>query len=514
MTKSLVRNLILVFGDQLTEGLASLRTADPARDVVLMGEVRREATHSNHHKKSIIFFFAAMRAFAEKLRACGWRVDYSRLDGDEPCETFTDLVASAVTRHAPQKVVAVEPAEWPVREEFRRLAEALNLSVDLLPDDRFICSDEEFAAWAAGKKSLRMEFFYREMRKKTGLLMDGDAPAGGRWNFDAENRKTPLKGERFAGPTRFEPDRNTQEVIDFVEREFGGHFGDARPFWFATTREGALRALDHFIETGLAGFGDYQDAMLKGERFLNHAVLSMYLNAGLLSPLEVCVRAEAAWRKGAAPINSVEGFIRQIIGWREFIRGTYRREGPDYVRRNHLGAHAPLPWFYWSGETKMTCMRAVVQQTREEAYAHHIQRLMVGGNFALIAGVDPHEIHEWYLSVYADALEWVEAPNTIGMSQFADGGLVASKPYAASGAYINRMSDYCKGCRYSPKKKTEDDACPFNALYWDFLDRNRAMLGANPRLMRSYQSLDRMADAQREAFRNRAAFLKNNLENL
>jgi deoxyribodipyrimidine photolyase-related protein len=342
-----------------------------------------------------------------------------------------------------------------------------------------------------------MEFFYREMRRETGLLMAGDDPAGGQWNFDHDNRKSAARDLLMPQPLRFAPDAITQDVLELVASHFPNNFGVLAPFWFACTRKDAEAAFTHFVKTALPQFGDYQDAMLAGEKFLYHAVVSLYLNCGLLDPLALCRAAEAEYRAGRAPLNAVEGFIRQIIGWREYVRGIYWREGPDYVHRNALGAVRPLPWFYWSAETDMACIRSCVEQTRDEAYAHHIQRLMVTGNFALLAGVDPHALHIWYLAVYADAYEWVEAPNTIGMSQFADGGLLASKPYVSSGAYIDRMSDYCGGCRYKVKLKAGEDACPFNYLYWDFIARHRALVEKNPRMAQMVRNYDRFADERK-----------------
>ncbi len=510
----MTRALVVILGDQLSTGLASLKGADPARDVVVMGEPVADITHANHHKKSIVLILSAMRRFADDLRAAGWTVDYQRLEDKGAPATFSDMVAAAVKRRKPSKIMLVEPGDWTVLEEAKSWSDRLRLPVDILEDDRFIASHAEFDAWAMGKKALRMEFFYRDMRRKTGLLMEEGEPAGGQWNFDHDNRKPAKGGAQFSGPLRFKPDETTRAVIDLVNDRFTEHFGRAEPFWFATTAAEAEKALAHFIRTGLAGFGDTQDAMLADERFLNHAVLSIYMNIGLLDPIDVCRRAEDAWRRGKAPLNAVEGFIRQIIGWREFIRGVYWREGPDYVRRNALGASRKLPWYYWSGDTKMACVRAVVTQTQEEAYAHHIQRLMVTGTFALIAGVDPYEVHRWYQAVYADAFDWVEVPNVIGMSQFADGGLLASKPYAASGAYINRMSDYCGGCRYKVAKKTEDDACPFNALYWDFIARHEKRFEGNPRMATIYASWRKTAPAQKAALRKKAAALLENLETL
>jgi deoxyribodipyrimidine photolyase-related protein len=379
------------------------------------------------------------------------------------------------------------------------------MGVDILPDTRFICSIDEFAAWAKDRKQLRMEYFYREIRRKTGLLMDGEEPAGGVWNLDHDNRK-PAKSDLFLPqPAQFQQDAITREVAALVRDRFADHFGDADPFWFAVTRADAQAAFDHFIETALAKFGDHQDAMLIGERFLYHSVISIYLNCGLLDPLGVCRGIEAAYRAGHAPLNAAEGFIRQIIGWREYVRGIYWLKMPAYAASNALGHTRALPGFYWTGETDMACIRAAVTQTREEAYAHHIQRLMVTGNFALLAGVSPQQLHEWYLVVYADAYEWVELPNTIGMSQFADGGLLASKPYIASGAYINRMSDYCKGCAYDVKQRTGPRACPFNALYWNFISRHPDLIARNPRTAQMLRTYQKFPDDEKRRIADSAA---------
>ncbi|MEM7508361.1 MAG: cryptochrome/photolyase family protein [Pseudomonadota bacterium] len=497
-------DLLLILGDQLSPNLATLKTAEKSRDIVLMVEVMEEATYIRHHKKKIAFLFSAMRHFAERLREAGWQVDYVTLDAADNTGSFTGEVSRAGERHEAGGVRLTHPGEWRVLQVIQGWQERLGIPVEILPDDRFLSSPGEFAEWAKGRKQLRMEYFYREMRRKTGLLMDGDQPEGGKWNYDAQNRK-PAKQDLFMPrPPRSEPDPTTREVLDLVADRFGDHFGDLTPFWFAVTVEQAEEARDCFLADALPGFGDYQDAMLRGEKFLYHSVLSQYLNAGLLDPLELCQRAEAEYRAGRAPLNAVEGFIRQILGWREYVRGIYWLEGADYVHRNHLEATRDLPEFYWTAETDMACMAAAITQTREEAYAHHIQRLMVTGTFALLAGVDPHQVHEWYLAVYADAYEWVEAPNVIGMSQFADGGILASKPYAASGNYIDKMSDYCADCAYDVKTKTGEGACPFNPLYWDFLARNERKLRGNPRLNQIYATWDRMGDEKKGAYRDSA----------
>ena len=505
-------NLILVLGDQLSRNLASLKDARKTKDVIVMGELADEARYVKHHKKKIAFVFSAMRHFASALKKDGYKVDYQHYDDPKPASSFRNLVKEAIKTHRPERLILTEPGEHRLMKEMRRWGEALDVDVEIREDDRFICSHADFNAWAEGRKTLRMEYFYREMRKKTGLLMDGAKPAGGQWNFDKENRK-PADDDLFMPKVkRFKPDAMTKETLALTAERFPDHFGDLEPFWFAVTRKDALKALDHFIDNALASFGDYQDAMLRDHKFLYHSTLSLYLNAGLLEPLEICARAEAAYEAGDAPINAVEGFIRQIIGWREYVRGVYWRAGPGYTEQNYFGADSPLPDFYWTGETDMACIRAAVTQTKEEAYAHHIQRLMVTGTFAMLASVDPHAVHEWYLAVYADAYEWVEAPNVIGMSQFADGGALASKPYAASGAYINRMSDYCKSCAYKVAKKTEENACPFNSLYWDFLARHEAKLKGNPRMAQMYRTWARMKPETQKAYRTRAHAVLNRLK--
>ncbi|MFW5655346.1 MAG: cryptochrome/photolyase family protein [Roseicyclus sp.] len=480
-------------GDQLSDDIRALREADRAADTVVMAEVGDEASYVPHHPKKIAFLFAAMRKFAARLEEQGWSVRYAKLDDPDNAGSIPGELLRAAEATGATEVLATEPGE------FRLIAalEEAPLPVHLFPDDRFLCSHAEFEAWAEGRKELRMEWFYREMRRKTGLLMEGDKPAGGKWNYDHDNRK-PAPGEiAYAGPMQFTPDETVEEVLALVERRFGNNFGTLRPFAFATDRGQARRALSHFVTHALPRFGDYQDAMLDENRFLYHAVISMYLNAGLLGWREICEAAEAAWKDGHAPLNAVEGFIRQIIGWREYMRGIYFREGPDYTERNVLGHDRALPDFYWTAETDMRCVARAVEQTRDEAYAHHIQRLMVTGNFALLAGIDPHEVHEWYLAVYADAYEWVEAPNVIGMSQFADGGIVGSKPYVSGGNYIRKMSDYCNRCAYDVGEKAGDRSCPFNYLFWAFLHRHRDRFGRNPRMAQMYRTWARMSDDRR-----------------
>lgn len=488
----MVGRLILVLGDQLSDDLSALREGDRDADTVVMAEVQAETDYVPHHPRKIAFLFAAMRKHAAHLRESGWTVRYTTLDDPENTHSIPGELLRAAKATGAAEAIGTEPGEF-------RLISALEESpvpVHLFPDDRFLCSHGEFETWAEGRKELRMEWFYREMRRKTGLMMDGDKPAGGTWNYDHDNRKKAPKGIAPIGPLRHAPDQITQDVIDLVRARFGNRYGSLDDFWFATDRAGALAALDHFVSHSLPTFGDYQDAMVAEQPFLFHALLSPYINAGLLGWREVCCAAEDAWKAGHVPINAAEGFIRQIIGWREYIRGIYFREGPDYTSRNVLRANRDLPEFYWTGDTDMRCLSETITTTMAEAYAHHIQRLMVTGNFALLAGLSPQQVSDWYLVVYADAYEWVEAPNVIGMSQFADGGVVASKPYVSGGNYINKMSDYCKGCHYSVSTKTGENACPFNLLYWDFLDRHRDRFDANPRMAQMYRTWDRM-DAER-----------------
>ncbi|MGF9691960.1 cryptochrome/photolyase family protein [Rhizobium sp. 0TCS1.26] len=504
-----IRHLILILGDQLSTGISSLADADPAQDVVLMCEVMAEATYVRHHKQKIAFIFSAMRHFAEELREKGFRLRYTRLDDGDNAGSFGAEVLRAVADVAPQTIVVTEPGEWRVLDDMKHWQAELRCPVEIRPDNRFLCSHATFRQWAAGRRDFTMEFFYREMRRRTGLLMEGDAPIGGRWNFDSENRN-PARPDLFRPQRkRFPPDAISREVIALVAERFDGHIGRLNRFGFAVTRAQAEEVQDAFIADYLPHFGETQDAMLAADPFLNHALLSFYINIGFLDPLAVCRAAEREYLEGRAPIAAVEGFIRQIIGWREYVRGVYWLKMPGYVESNFFGNTRGLPGFYWTGETDMRCLATVIGETIEHAYAHHIQRLMVTGNFALLAGVDPYAVHEWYLEVYADAYEWVEAPNVIGMSQFADGGLLGSKPYAASGNYISKMSDYCETCRYDVRKKIGEDACSFNALYWDFLDRNGEALSGNRRLAQPYATWRRMSDQKRQEYRASAqGFLK------
>ena len=481
--------LRLVLGDQLSLDLSALDGLTPGHDVVLMLEVMEEATHVRHHKQKIVLVLSAMRHFADTLRARGVSVDYVKLDAPDNTGNFSTELQRAVTRHRPSRIVMTEPSEWRVQTMAEGWAALTATPVEIRVDQRYFASRSRFAVWARGRRSWRMEHFYHEMRREHGLLMDGAQPAGGAWNYDQANRKRLPARTVLPQRRRFQPDPITQEVMALVQHRFQDHFGGLEAFGWPVTRAQALDALEDFIAHGLPSFGDYQDAMKLGAPFLFHSLLAPALNIGLLSPREVCQAAEAALHAGAAPLNAVEGFVRQILGWREYVRGVYWTWMPEYADRNALQAARELPAFYWTGETDMRCLREAVDSTRRHAYAHHIQRLMVTGNFALLAGIAPREIERWYLAVYADAFEWVEMPNTLGMAVFADGGQMASKPYAASGAYIDRMSDSCAGCRYDVKQKSGPDACPFNYLYWAFLIRQQDRLSGNPRMAMPYRTL-------------------------
>ncbi|WP_294313429.1 cryptochrome/photolyase family protein [uncultured Sphingomonas sp.] len=499
-----MKTLVPVLGDQLTPTLSSLRDADPADTIVLMMEVGDETTYVRHHKQKIAYILSAMRHHAKALEKAGWTVDYVKLDDPDNSGNFTGEIARAVERHAPDRIVVTEAGEWRVAAMLENWETIFGIPVEIRPDDRFVATHAEFDAWASDRKQLTMEFFYRDMRRKTRLLMDGKKPVGDRWNFDKENRK-PAKADLFMPqPHVFKPDAITKDVLALVAKRFADHPGTLDGFAYAVTAKNAEKQAAYFLAKALPQFGDYEDAMLTGERYLWHSILSPYINSGLLDPLDLCRRAEAEYRAGRAPLNSVEGYIRQIIGWREYMRGIYWREGPDYVTRNFLNHKRKLPGWYWTGDTDMHCLKEAIGQTLETAHAHHILRLMVTGNFALLIGADPAEVHRWYLEVYVDAYEWVELPNTLGMSQFGDGGLLGSKPYISSGAYIDRMSDYCGQCRYDVKKRVGEDACPYNALYWDFLARHEGKLGDNQRLRMPYATWKKQSAQSRNETRAQA----------
>ncbi len=503
--------LRVVLGDQLSPGISALAGLAPG-DTVLMAEVMGECTYVPHHPKKIILVLAAMRHFCAALRARGVAVRYVRLDDAGNTQSLGGEVLRAARAEMPDCVIATAPGEYRVRQDMLGWAEMTGIPTEIREDGRFLASTAWFGDWAKGKSALRMEFFYREMRKRRSVLMDGDKPAGGRWNFDAENRRKLPKGIRPPKPKRFPPDAMTREVMALVARTFPNHYGSLEGFDLPVTAKDARAGFADFLQNRLAGFGDWQDAMAAGEPALFHSLVSAPLNLGLLDPLELCADAEAAYRAGHAKLNAVEGFVRQILGWREFVRGIYWLHMPGYAGKNALGATRALPQFYWTGQTDMRCMAEAIGQTLQYAYAHHIQRLIITGNFALLAGLHPDAVDEWYLAVYADAYEWVEMPNTRGMALYADGGIVGSKPYAASGAYINRMSDYCAGCHYDVADAAGERGCPFNALYWDFIGRHAGHFENNPRMAMPVRSWRNFAPEKQAALRGRAANLLQQLD--
>jgi deoxyribodipyrimidine photolyase-related protein len=513
-----LRNLILVLGDQLDERSAAFDGFDLKTDAVWMAEVAHESEKVWVSKPRIAIFLAAMRHFRDALRARGWRVFYrtltaksaewSGLTGKQaPGETLAAQLAWTIAQTHPEKLIVVEPGEWSVREEIAAVASEASVPLEIRTDRHFLCTAAEFAAHAKGRKQLRMEPFYRQMRMETGVLMDGNKPAGGEWNFDHDNRES--FGKHGPGllpaPRRFPPNKTTREVVAMVSARFVKHPGELENFDWPVTAADARAALDDFIAHRLPNFGRWEDAMWTNEPWLYHSRLSAALNLKLLDPREVLAAGERAWREKRAPIASVEGFVRQILGWREYVRGIYWRFMPGYLERNALGGDQPLPHFYWTGETDMNCLRHALRQTLDYGYAHHIQRLMVTGLFSLLLGVRPREIHEWYLAVYVDAVEWVELPNTLGMSQYADGGVMASKPYIATGKYIQRMSNYCADCRFDPADRTGPRACPFTTLYWDFLLQHEPSLAKNPRIVMQVRNLKRLTAEEKEAIKDHAA---------
>lgn len=505
-----MRNLVVVLGDQLDADSAAFDGFDPARDRIWFCEAPGEATQVWSHKARIAIFLAAMRHFAEALRARGWPVDYLAT-GTHPHNSLAEALTATLAARRPQRVVVVEPGEWRLVEDLERICATADLPLVIREDRHFLCTREAFAEWRSQRKQPRMEHFYRLMRQRTGILMRDDQPEGGEWNYDHDNRESfDARGPGFV-PRHlgFAADAITAEVLALVERDYADHPGSLAHFDWPVTRADALQALADFITNRLAAFGPYQDALWDSEPFLYHARLSAALNLKLLHPREVIEAAVAAYHRGEAPLPGVEGFVRQILGWREYVRGLYWTHMPAYLDDNALGAEQPLPKLYWTGDTAMNCLRVTVGDTLKHGYAHHIQRLMVTGLFALLLGVRPRALHEWYLAVYVDAVEWVELPNTIGMSQYADGGLMGSKPYIASGKYIDRMSNYCGGCRFDPGTATGPKACPFTTLYWDFLDRHRTRFEGHPRLVMQVRNLarlnaDKLAAIRAEATRLRA----------
>ena len=509
------RHLIFVLGDQLDEHSTALVNVDPATDIVLMAEVPEESNHVWSSKARTAFFFAAMRHFAAVLEMRKIKLDYRRI-GAHRFDSLVAVLSDAVRQYRPQAIVVVQPGDWRVEQALLAFGMAANVELQIREDTHFLCSRRAFADWASGYKQLRLEFFYRMMRKRHDIMMEGDAPLQGRWNFDAENRRAfSIAGPTNApAPLRIRPDAITREAMADVETHFAGHPGTLDHFAWPVTRKDALRALQAFVTERLATFGRYQDAMWTDEPFLYHSHISAAMNVKLINPREVIAAVVDAFEAGRAPIEAVEGYVRQVLGWREFIRGVYWLDMPGIREANHFRHARRLPAWYWTGDTQMNCMKQAVGQTLKHGYAHHIQRLMVTGIFGLLAEIEPKELEDWYLAVYIDAVDWVELPNVAGMALFANGGRFTSKPYIASGQYIKRMSNYCVGCSYRPEAKIGNDACPFTTLYWHFLDQHGEMLARNPRTSLMAKNIARMPDADRAALRAHATMTLNSLDAL
>lgn len=504
-----IRHLVVVLGDQLDAQGSAFVGFDRSLDLIWMAEVEGESTKVWSHRARIALFLMAMRRFARAQEAAGRRVLYRAL-GTHPHRSLGEALAADLQALRPQRVIFTEPGEWSVREELLSTLRASGVPYEEREDCHFLCTRAEFADFARGRVALRMEHFYRWMRRRLNVLMEGGRPVGGRWNFDADNRQSlPKTGPgKLPPPIGFSPDAEGRELLALIATAFSNHPGELAEFDWPVSREQAQLALADFIATRLSRFGPYQDAAWTDAPWLWHSRLSAALNLKLLDPREVIAAAEEAYRRGHAPLASVEGFIRQILGWREFVRGIYWLRMPQFARENALGAEEPLPSFYWHGQTSMRCLATVIGQTLRLGYAHHIQRLMVTGLFALLLGVRPEEVHRWYLAIYVDAVEWVELPNTLGMSQFADGGVLASKPYVASGRYLARMSNYCRGCPYDPARATGPRACPLTTLFWDFLIRHQARFREHPRVGAMWRQLLRKSAEEQAAIRLQAERLR------
>lgn len=504
------RNLVLVLGDQLWPSSPALAFADSADNPIVMIEAAQEASYIPQHRMRLVLFFSAMRHFRDALRKRGHTVCYTALEDEDAQGEIGAELGRRIAQFAPERVVCLEPGDYRVQEMIETACARAGTELRLIADSQFLSTVDAFRDHMTGRKTLVMEYFYRDLRRRTGILMDGKAPVGGQWNYDADNRKPFGRSgpPAIGAPKRFHPDALTRQVVATVEERFPEAPGMLEQFDYPVTPEEAREALDDFIENRLPDFGRYQDAMARGHPYLFHSRISSSLNLHLLDPRDAISAALEKYERGEAELNSVEGFVRQILGWREFVRGVYWTHMPDYAGLNALEADLDMPAFMWTGETDMACLKDSVGQLIDHAYAHHIQRLMVLGLFSMLLGVRPYDVHRWHMSMYIDAIDWVSLPNVLGMSQYGDGGLVGTKPYAASGNYINKMSDYCAGCRFRPGEATGEDACPVTTLYWDFLSRNRGRLTSNRRMGFQFKNLDRKDEDERQAIAKRAEILK------
>lgn len=506
--------LVLLLGDQLSKDTPALRDASLDDTVVAMAEVPAEIERYPNHKQRVAMFLSAMRHFRDELRQRGFTVVYQEIGDENGASSLPEFLERQIAEHSPDRVVMTEPGRYGLREELRQVCEDAGVACEIREDDHFLASHQEFDDWAEGRKTLTMEYFYRTLRKRDGILMDGRDPVGGDWNYDQDNRESFGKDgpPDVKEPIHFQPDEITRTVMEQVEERFPDLYGSLDGFDWPVTHDEALRAVRDFVEHRLPTFGTHQDAMWTGRPWLSHSRIAAAMNLKLVDPRPVIAKAEAAYRDGHAPLNAVEGFIRQILGWREYMRGIYWREMPEYLDVNALDATEDLPDFFWTGDTRMRCVAQVVHQLLDHAYAHHIQRLMVTGLFSLLYGVEPRQIHDWYMALYTDAVEWVTLPNVVGMSQYADGGIVGTKPYIASGQYVDRMSNYCGSCPYDPKAAAGSDACPFTTLYWDFLRRHEKRLEGNRRMNFQVKNWQRKKPGEREMIADWARKLRERIQ--
>jgi deoxyribodipyrimidine photolyase-related protein len=504
--KNKSKTVFLVLGDQLTTESTFFSDFNAATDVVWMAEVKEESTHVWTHKARIVMFLSSMRHFKEELKNKGYPFSYTEMNSKTDSSSLEAELSKFLKSSKPTSVKIRKPGEHRVEEILKKTVIDHGLKLEITEDDHFLCTTGEFALHAKDRKQLRMEYFYREMRKKYKILCNDNEPEGGDWNYDSENRKSfPKDGPGLLPtPITFQPDKITKQVIKLVNELFPDHPGDLDYFDWPVTSAQAEDTLKDFLDNRLMQFGDYQDAMWTNQPWLYHSRLAAAMNLHILHPLKVIKEAEKYYKSGKAPLAAVEGFIRQILGWREYVRAIYWLFMPQYLERNYLDANHDLPNFFWTAKTDLNCLSQAIGQTLKHGYAHHIQRLMVTGLFCLLFGVKPRQVHEWYLAVYVDAVEWVELPNSLGMSQYADGGVMASKPYIASGKYIDRMGNYCKSCKYDPAKSVGVDACPITTMYWDFLMRHEKLLSSNPRMGMQVKNLQRLTETTRNEIKSQA----------
>jgi len=495
-----------ILGNQLNKELVGFKEIDRKEDVILLIESKERSRRRKVHKQKLVLVISAMRHFAEELKSVGYTVDYRK------SESFTEGFGEHLRDYESDICLVHEPTDYFIsrlfnqqeisdknfEKKFEKIRKKINFKI-LSEQPLFLVEKKDWEKYLPKDKSWKQEKIYQKLRKEQKVLMEGDRPVGGKWSYDTENRKPPKKGLSFEEPLEFSPDEITKEVMEEVEKEYPDYFGELESFSWPVTRKEALRGLDHFIDQRLKTYGDYQDAMLMKDPWMSHSLLSGAMNIGLITPLEAIEKAEEAYHEEKAPLSAVEGFIRQILGWREYIRGVYLRSMPEYEKINYFDHQKPLPSYFWTGKTNLNCVKTTVKEVLENGYNHHIQRLMVLGNWANLLRIRPQEVSDWFLEAYVDAYDWVVLPNVLGMALYADGGLMSTKPYVSSGKYIQRMSNYCDVCDYDINDKIGERACPFHALYWTFLVDHRELLGTNPRMRLMYANWDRQKEENREA---------------